>query len=76
MPIPPPPPPPPGPPPPPTLSQVGVTSLGGEVACPHTGAARQRNCPWRRLAVAGVGCSGRWECGAGLFLCWGVLGRC
>lgn len=35
MPIPPPPPPPPGPPPPPTLSQVGVTSLGGEVSCPH-----------------------------------------
>lgn len=37
MPIPPPPPPPPGPPPPPTLSQVRVTSLGGEVSCPHMG---------------------------------------
>lgn len=40
------------------------------------GATCQRNCPWRRLAVAGVGCSGRWECGAGLCLCWGVPGRC
>lgn len=48
MPIPPPPPPPPGPPPPPTLSQVGVTSLGGEVACPHMG-------PLARGVVPGEG---------------------
>lgn len=80
MPIPPPPPPPPGPPPPPTLSQVGVTLLGGEVACPHVGPLARGIAPgegwlWQGWGAPGGGnvelgcaCAGGSQGGAELLL--------